>query len=41
MREVEYEIVTAAPVEEIVELYKAGDWWQESPEARECHIRHD
>ena len=35
MREVEYEIVTVAPVEEIVELYKAGDWWQESPEARE------
>ena len=34
MREVEYEIVSAAPVEEIVELYKAGDWWQESPEAR-------
>jgi aralkylamine N-acetyltransferase len=34
MREVEYEIVTSAPVEEIVELYKAGDWWQESPEAR-------
>jgi len=34
MREVEYEIVTAAPVEEIVELYKAGDWWQESAEAR-------
>ena len=34
MREVEYEIVSAAPVEEIVELYKAGDWWQESPAAR-------
>ncbi len=32
---VEYEIVTAAPVEEIVELYKAGNWWQENPEARE------
>ena len=32
---VEYEIVTAAPAEEIVELYKAGNWWQESPEARE------
>jgi ribosomal protein S18 acetylase RimI-like enzyme len=31
---VEYEIVTSAPIEEIVELYKAGDWWQESPEAR-------
>jgi GNAT superfamily N-acetyltransferase len=35
MREVEYEIVTSAPVEEIVELYKAGDWWQESPESRD------
>ena len=34
MREVEYEQVTAAPVDEIVELYKAGEWWQESPEAR-------
>lgn len=35
MREVEYEIVSAAPIEEIVELYKAGDWWQESPESRD------
>ena len=35
MREVEYEIVSSAPVEEIVELYKAGDWWQESPESRD------
>jgi ribosomal protein S18 acetylase RimI-like enzyme len=34
MREVEYEAVTSAPVEEIVDLYKAADWWQESPEAR-------
>ena len=34
MREVEYEIVTAAPVEEIVELYRSAGWWQESPEAR-------
>lgn len=34
MREVEYEIVTSAPAEEIVDLYKAGEWWQESPEAR-------
>jgi DNA phosphorothioation-dependent restriction protein DptG len=31
---VEYEIVTVAPVDEIVELYKAGNWWQESSEAR-------
>lgn len=35
MREVvDYEEVTSAPVEEIVELYKAAGWWQESPEAR-------
>lgn len=35
MREaVEYEVVTAAPVDEIVELYKTAGWWQESPEAR-------
>jgi ribosomal protein S18 acetylase RimI-like enzyme len=34
MREVEYEAVLSAPVEEIVELYKAAGWWQESPEAR-------
>lgn len=35
MREaVDYEAVTAAPVEEIVELYKSAGWWQESPEAR-------
>jgi aralkylamine N-acetyltransferase len=36
MREaVDYEVVTSAPVEEIVELYKAAGWWQESPEARD------
>ena len=35
MREaVDYEAVTSAPLEEIVELYKAAGWWQESPEAR-------
>jgi aralkylamine N-acetyltransferase len=35
MREaVDYEIVTSAPIEEIVELYKSAGWWQESPEAR-------
>ncbi len=35
MREViDYEAVTSAPIEEIVELYKAAGWWQESPEAR-------
>jgi len=32
--EVEYEIVTSAPVEEIVELYKAGGWWHEDPAER-------
>ena len=30
----EYEVVTSAPVEEIVELYRAGGWWQESPANR-------
>jgi aralkylamine N-acetyltransferase len=35
MREiVDYEAVTSAPLEEIVDLYKAAGWWQESPEAR-------
>ena len=35
MREVvDYEAVTSAPIEEIVDLYKAAGWWQESPEAR-------
>ena len=34
MRELEFEVVTSAPVEEIVELYKSAGWWQESPEAR-------
>jgi ribosomal protein S18 acetylase RimI-like enzyme len=34
MREVEYETVSSAPIEEIVELYKSAGWWHESPEAR-------
>ncbi len=34
MREVEYEAVSSAPVEEIVALYKSAGWWQESAEAR-------
>jgi len=35
MREVvEYEAISSAPIEEIVELYRAAGWWQESPEAR-------
>jgi aralkylamine N-acetyltransferase len=34
MRDIEYEAVSAAPLDEIVELYKSAGWWQESPEAR-------
>jgi ribosomal protein S18 acetylase RimI-like enzyme len=35
MREsVDYDAVTSAPLESIVELYKAAGWWQESDEAR-------
>jgi aralkylamine N-acetyltransferase len=34
MRELEFEAVNSAPVEEIVELYKSAGWWQESAEAR-------
>jgi ribosomal protein S18 acetylase RimI-like enzyme len=34
MKDIEYEAVSAAPLDEIVELYKAAGWWQESPEAR-------
>ena len=34
MRELEFEAVNSAPIEEIVELYKSAGWWQESPEAR-------
>jgi ribosomal protein S18 acetylase RimI-like enzyme len=32
--EVEYEIVSSAPVDAIVELYKSAGWWKESPKAR-------
>jgi len=32
---VEFEAVTEAPVEEVVELYKSAGWWQEVPGARE------
>ena len=36
MREaVDFEAVTAAPIDEVVELYKSAGWWQESPESRE------
>lgn len=34
MPEFHYQFVKTAPVESIVELYKAGGWWRESPEAR-------
>ncbi len=34
MAEIEYEMVTTAPVDAIVDLYKAGGWWKESPAAR-------
>jgi aralkylamine N-acetyltransferase len=34
MRDVEYEAVSAAPIDEIVELYQSAGWWQESPQAR-------
>lgn len=33
--EIEYEIVTSAPVEAIVDLYKAGGWWRENQESRD------
>lgn len=28
--EIEYQVVTSAPIKEIVKLYKAGGWWHES-----------
>lgn len=31
---ISYEIVEKAPVEAIVELYRAGGWWHEDPAAR-------
>ncbi len=34
MTRIEYEKVTAAPVEDIIDLYRAGGWWRESPRAR-------
>jgi aralkylamine N-acetyltransferase len=34
MRDVGYEAVSAAPLDEIVELYQSAGWWQESPQAR-------
>ena len=35
MRDIEYEAISVAPLDEIVELYKSADWWQESPQARD------
>jgi len=35
MKNVEYEMVKSASLEEIVALYSSAGWWQESPEARE------
>ena len=35
MDEIQYEVVTEAPVEAVVDLYRAGGWWQESDHARE------
>jgi len=32
--DVDYDLVSSAPVEQIVELYKSAGWWQESQEAR-------
>jgi aralkylamine N-acetyltransferase len=34
MKDVDYEAVREAPLDEIVELYQSAGWWQESPEAR-------
>lgn len=36
MDEIEYQVVSSAPVEAIVDLYKAGGWWQEDPLWREA-----
>ena len=31
MDEIEYQVVSSLPVEAVVDLYKAGGWWQENP----------
>ena len=31
MLDIVYENVTSAPTETIVDLYRAGGWWQEEP----------
>jgi ribosomal protein S18 acetylase RimI-like enzyme len=33
--EVDYQVITAAPVDEIVALYQAAGWWQESRQNRD------
>ena len=33
---IEYEKVTSAPIEAIVDLYKAGGWWHENQESRDA-----
>jgi aralkylamine N-acetyltransferase len=34
--EIEFEKVTSAPLEAIVDLYKAGGWWHENQESRDA-----
>jgi ribosomal protein S18 acetylase RimI-like enzyme len=34
MSALSYEIVDSAPIDSVVELYRAGGWWKESPEWR-------
>src|SRR5277367_6530321 len=35
MSGIEYEVVSEAPLEAIVDLYRAGGWWKETKENRE------
>ena len=32
---IQYEITTTVPVDEIVALYEAGEWWEETPHNRQ------
>ncbi len=34
MTDIAYEVVTTAPVEAVIDLYRAGGWWRESPRSR-------
>jgi aralkylamine N-acetyltransferase len=34
MSDIQYEIVTSVATEAVVDLYRAGGWWEESPAAR-------